>query len=84
MVLYDVLFHWDVGPTTVHHQAYYRSDIANFKSFVGKDFLLNKWKYELNYALSFEFNQQIRIRNYFGLLLYLIYSLICGFFDSTF
>ena len=29
----------------------YRSGTVYSKSFVGKDFLRNKWKYKLNYAL---------------------------------
>ena len=29
----------------------YRSQTVNLKSFIGKDFLWNKWKYKLSYAL---------------------------------
>ena len=42
---------------------YYRSGTVNSKSFVGKVLLRIKWKFELTYALLFEFWPKLQIRN---------------------
>ena len=36
----------------MRHLFNYRLGVVNLESFVGKDILLIKWKFELNYALA--------------------------------
>ena len=67
------------GKRTYTLYVHYRSGTVNSKSFVGKVLLQIKWKFELTYALQFEFwpklrirnkfELKLRIRNYFGLFL---------------
>ena len=40
----------------------YRSGTVNLKSFVSKDFLQIKWKFELNYASNSNFGQNFKLK----------------------
>ena len=57
--------------SNIEKKMYYRLGMVNLKSFISKVLLQIKWKFELTYALEFEFPPKLRIRNYFELKLWI-------------